>query len=83
MDRDLSESVKKVFIDLHEKGLIYKGVRMVNWDSEAQTAVSDEEVLYKEIDSKLFHISYQIENENEKVIVATTRPETILGDTYS
>ena len=81
MDHDLSESVKKVFIDLHEKGLIYKGVRMVNWDSEAQTAVSDEEVLYKEIDSKLFHISYQIENENEKIIVATTRPETILGDT--
>ena len=81
MDHNLSESVKKVFIDLHEKGLIYKGVRMVNWDSEAQTAVSDEEVLYKEIDSKLFHISYQIENENEKIIVATTRPETILGDT--
>ena len=81
MDHDLSESVKKVFIDLHEKGLIYKGVRMVNWDSEAQTAVSDEEVLYKEIDSKLFHISYQIENENEKIIIATTRPETILGDT--
>ena len=81
MDHDLSESVKKVFIDLHEKGLIYKGVRMVNWDSEAQTAVSDEEVLYKEIDSKLFHISYQIENENEKVVVATTRPEPILGDT--
>tara|TARA_B100001057_G_scaffold155650_1_gene155891 strand:+ start:11282 stop:13885 length:2604 start_codon:yes stop_codon:yes gene_type:complete len=81
MDHDLSESVKKVFIDLHEKGLIYKGVRMVNWDSEAQTAVSDEEVLYKEIDSKLFHISYQIENKNEKVVVATTRPETILGDT--
>ena len=81
MDHDLSESVKKVFIDLHEKGLIYKGVRMVNWDSEAQTAVSDEEVIYKEIDSKLFHISYQIENENEKVVVATTRPETILGDT--
>ena len=81
MDHDLSESVKKVFIDLHEKGLIYKGVRMVNWDPEAQTAVSDEEVLYKEIDSKLFHISYQIENENEKVVVATTRPETILGDT--
>ena len=81
MDHDLSESVKKVFIDLHEKGFIYKGVRMVNWDSEAQTAVSDEEVLHKEIDSKLFHISYQIENENEKVVVATTRPETILGDT--
>ena len=81
MDHDLSQSVKKVFIDLHEKGLIYKGVRMVNWDSEAQTAVSDEEVLYKEIDSKLFHISYQIENENEKIIIATTRPETILGDT--
>ncbi len=81
MDHDLSQSVKKVFIDLHEKGLIYKGVRMVNWDSEAQTAVSDEEVLYKEIDSKLFHISYQIVNENEKIIIATTRPETILADT--
>jgi valyl-tRNA synthetase len=80
MDEDMSESVIKVFVDLHQKGLIYRGVRMVNWDPSAQTALSDEEVIHKEVDSKLYHISYKIEGGNEKVTIATTRPETILGD---
>tara|TARA_B100000965_G_scaffold87408_1_gene70874 strand:- start:481 stop:3090 length:2610 start_codon:yes stop_codon:yes gene_type:complete len=80
MDDDMNESVIKVFVDLYNKGLIYKGVRMVNWDPSAQTAVSDEEVIHKEVDSKLYHISYNIEGSDEKITVATTRPETILGD---
>ena len=80
MDNDMSESVIKVFIDLYNKGLIYRGVRMVNWDPSAQTALSDEEVIHKEVVSKLYHISYNIEGNDEKIIVATTRPETILGD---
>ena len=77
----MNESVIDVFIDLYNKGLIYRGVRMVNWDPSAQTAISDEEVIHKEVDSKLYHISYEIENSEEKIIIATTRPETILGDT--
>ena len=81
MDDDMNESVIDVFIDLYNKGLIYRGVRMVNWDPSAQTALSDEEVIHKEVDSKLYHISYEIENSEEKIIIATTRPETILGDT--
>ena len=81
MDKVRSESVLKVFCDLHEKGLIYRGVRMVNWDPDAQTAVSDEEVIHTEENSKLYYVKYQIEGENEYVIIATTRPETILGDT--
>jgi len=81
MDEDLYDSVIDVFIDLYEKGLIYKGVRMVNWDPKALTAVSDEEVVYQEVQSKLYYVRYKIENtENEFVTVATTRPETILGD---
>jgi valyl-tRNA synthetase len=82
MDQDLSESVIKIFVDLFKKGLIYRGVRMVNWDPQAKTAVSDEEVIYREVQSKLYHIQYKIEgSENEFVTIATTRPETILGDT--
>ncbi len=82
MDKDLSESVIKVFVDLHNKGLIYRGVRMVNWDPAAKTAVSDEEVIHKEVQSKLYHIRYEIEGaDNEWITIATTRPETILGDT--
>ena len=81
MDEDMNESVIDVFIDLFNKGLIYRGVRMVNWDPNAQTAVSDEEVIHKEIESKLYYISYEIENSDEKITIATTRPETILGDT--
>ena len=81
MDDDRYKSVIKVFIDLYEKGRIYRGVRMVNWDPEAQTAVSDEEVLYTEEDSKLYYVNYKIVGEDYFVTIATTRPETILGDT--
>jgi len=80
MDDDMSESVIKVFVDLHQKGLIYRGVRMVNWDPIAQTALSDEEVIHKEVNSNLYHIAYNIEGSDEKITIATTRPETILGD---
>jgi valyl-tRNA synthetase len=75
------ESVIKVFIDLFNKGLIYRGVRMVNWDPEAQTAVSDEEVNYKEVESKLYYVKYKISDSDNFVTIATTRPETIPGDT--
>ena len=82
MDDDMSESVLQVFVDLYNKGLIYRGARMVNWDPKALTAVSDEEVIYKEVQSKLYYLNYPIEGaENEFVTIATTRPETILGDT--
>ncbi len=81
MDDDMSESVIKVFVDLYNKGLIYRGVRMVNWDPSAKTAVSDEEVNYKEVQSKLYYIRYKVEGKDGFVTIATTRPETILGDT--
>jgi len=82
MDEARYESVINVFIDLYNKGLIYRGVRMVNWDPQALTALSDEEVLFKEVQSKLYYVRYKVENsENEWVTIATTRPETILGDT--
>ena len=81
MDDSMNDSVINVFVDLHKKGLIYRGVRMINWDPKAKTALSDEEVIYKEVESKLYYINYQIEDSKEKIIVATTRPETILGDT--
>ncbi len=81
MDESLYESVVDVFIDLYNKGLIYRGVRMVNWDPAAKTAVSDEEVIHKEVNSKLYYLQYQVEGENEFIQIATTRPETILGDT--
>lgn len=81
MDEIRSESVLKVFVDLYNKGLIYRGVRMVNWDSKALTALSDEEVIYKDEHSKLYYLRYFIEGEDKYIIVATTRPETILGDT--
>ena len=81
MDEKRSESVIKVFVDLYNKGLIYRGVRMVNWDPKALTALSDEEVIYKEEHSKLYYLRYQIVGEEGYAIVATTRPETIMGDT--
>ncbi|MEM9363559.1 MAG: valine--tRNA ligase [Bacteroidota bacterium] len=81
MDDDMSASVIKVFVDLYEKGLIYRGYRMVNWDPEAKTTLSDEEVIYEERQGLLYYLSYAIEGSNEKVTIATTRPETILGDT--
>lgn len=82
MEPALSEAVIEVFIDLHKKGLVYRGLRMVNWDPVALTAVSDEEVIHKEVNSKLYHVRYAIEGgSDEWVTIATTRPETILGDT--
>jgi len=81
MDDDMYESVIKVFIDLYEKGYVYRGVRMVNWDPEAKTAISDEEVDYKEVQSKLYYIKYPVDGTDEFIEIATTRPETILGDT--
>ena len=81
MDEIRSESVLKVFVDLSNKGLIDRGVRMVNWDPKALTALSDEEVIYKDEHSKLYYLRYFIEGEDKYIIVATTRPETILGDT--
>jgi len=81
MDDAMSESVIKVFIDLYNKGLIYRGIRMVNWDPQAKTAVSDEEVIYREVKSKLYFVKYKIDGDDGFLTVATTRPETILGDT--
>ena len=81
MDKERYDSVIKVFVDLFNKGLIYRGVRMVNWDPQARTAVSDEEVNYTEEQSKLYYVRYKIVGWNDYVTVATTRPETILGDT--
>ena len=80
MDESLSESVYKTFIDLFEKGNIYRGYRIVNWDPKALTAVSDEEVFHKEVNSKLYYVQYQIVDSTETVTIATTRPETIMGD---
>lgn len=81
MDPDYYKSVIEVFLDLHKKGHIYRGKRMINWDVKAKTALSDEEVIYKEVQSKLYHIKYAIEGSNDFVTVATVRPETIFGDT--
>ena len=81
MDEARTESVLRVFCDLYEKGLIYRGVRMVNWDPSAQTALSDEEVVFKESHGKLYYLRYRVEGTDRTIIVATTRPETILGDT--
>lgn len=81
MNPGYSRSVIDTFIDLYEKGMIYRGMRMVNWDPEAKTAVSDEEVIHREVDSKLYHVRYRLQGDDGWVTIATTRPETILGDT--
>ncbi|MGC6430158.1 MAG: valine--tRNA ligase [Jejuia sp.] len=81
MDDDMSEAVIKVFVNLYNKGLIYRGYRMVNWDPEAKTTLSDEEVEYVDKQGKLYHVNYKIEGSDEVLTIATTRPETILGDT--
>ncbi len=81
MDKEMSASVIKVFVDLHKKGLVYRGFRMVNWDPEAKTTLSDEEVIHEERQGLLYYLAYQIEGSDETVTIATTRPETILGDT--
>ncbi len=81
MDKDLSKAVIKVFIDLYNKNLIYKDTKLVNWDTGLQTAISDLEVVQKEVQSQLYYIDYQVENSSEKITIATTRPETMMGDT--
>ncbi len=82
MDKDYYSSVIKVFCDLHDKGYIYRGERMINWDPQAKTALSDEEVFHKEVNSKLYYVRYKIKGSNDEWLnIATTRPETILGDT--
>ena len=81
MDDTRTESVLRVFCDLYDKGKIYRGVRMVNWDPAAQTALSDEEVVFKESHGKLYYLRYKVEGSDRTIVVATTRPETILGDT--
>ncbi|NDE30094.1 MAG: valine--tRNA ligase, partial [Flavobacteriia bacterium] len=81
LDPELSESVLRVFVSLYEQGLIYRGYRMVNWDPEAQTTLSDEEVIYEEKAGQLYHIAYAVVGTDEQVVIATTRPETLLGDT--
>ncbi len=80
MDADLSEAVNKVFIDLYKKGLIYRGYRMVNWDPSAKTTLSDEEVIFEEKQGNLYYLNYKIEGSDDVLTIATTRPETILGD---
>ena len=81
MDPDMSESVIKVFVDLYNKGLIYRGYRMVNWDPEAKTTLSDEEVIHVEQQGNLYYLNYKIEGSDDTLTIATTRPETIFGDT--
>ena len=81
LDPEMTESVLQVFEKLHDDGLIYRGFRMVNWDPEAQTTLSDEEVIFEEKNGNLYYIAYQVMDSDEKVIIATTRPETLLGDT--
>ncbi|CAA0178389.1 valine--tRNA ligase [Tenacibaculum maritimum] len=81
MDPELSESVIKVFVDLYNKGLIYRGYRMVNWDPEAKTTLSDEEVIHEERQGNLYYLKYRVEGSEDTLTVATTRPETIFGDT--
>ena len=81
MDEDLSKSVIKVFVDLYNKGHVYRGIRMVNWDPEGKTALADDEVIYKEVDSQLFYIKYKVSGTDDMLTIATTRPETLFGDT--
>ncbi len=81
MDPEMSEAVVKIFVDLYNKGLIYRGYRMVNWDPEAKTTLSDEEVIHVEKQGNLYYIAYKIEDSEETLTIATTRPETIFGDT--
>ncbi len=81
MDDDLNEAVTNVFIDLYKKGKIYRGYRMVNWDPSAKTTLSDEEVIFEEKQGNLYYLTYQIEGSEDSLTIATTRPETILGDT--
>jgi valyl-tRNA synthetase len=80
MEQDMSAAVVETFVDLYKKGYIYRGIRMVNWDPMGKTALADDEVIFKEVNSKLYHIRYQIEGSDEYLVIATTRPETIMAD---
>ena len=81
MDKDLSRAVIKVFVDLYYNKLIYKDKKLVNWDTHLQTAISDLEVIQKDVQSQLYYIDYHLENSKKKITIATTRPETMMGDT--
>ncbi len=81
MDKDYYAAVIRVFVELYEKGKIYRGVKMINWDPKAKTALSDEEVIHKQTNSKLYYVRYKIDGSDEYITIATVRPETILGDT--
>lgn len=81
LDEGLSKAVRKVFVSLYEEGLIYRGERIINWDPQAQTALSNEEVIYKDVEGAFYHIKYFIKDTEEYLEVATTRPETLFGDT--
>ena len=81
MDRDLSKAVIKVFVDLYKKNLIYKDKKLVNWDTQLQTAISDLEVVQKDVQSQLYYINYKIKDTGDEITIATTRPETMMGDT--
>ena len=81
LDDGLSDAVKKVFVDLYNEGLIYRGERIINWDPEAMTALSNEEVIYKDVEGAFYHIKYYLEDSDDYLSVATTRPETLFGDT--
>ncbi len=81
LDDDMTKSVIRVFVDWYEQGYIYRGFRMVNWDPEAKTTLSDEEVYHEDTKGKLYHLKYQVEGTDDYLVIATTRPETILGDT--
>ena len=81
MDKELSKAVNKVFVDLYNDKLIYKDKKLVNWDTQLQTAISDLEVIQKDVQSQLYYIDYEVENSDTKITIATTRPETMMGDT--
>ena len=81
MDEDLSKAVIKVFVSLYKNKLIYKDKKLVNWDTKLQTAISDLEVIQKDVQSQLYYINYPLENSDTKITIATTRPETMMGDT--
>ena len=81
LDEGLNKAVTKVFVDYYNKGLIYRGEKIINWDPVAQTALSNEEVIYKDVEGAFYHLKYMIENSNNYLEVATTRPETLFGDT--
>ena len=81
LDDDLNRAVRKVFVDYYNQGIIYRGERIINWDPEAQTALSNEEVIYKDVEGAFYHLKYKIVGTEDFLDVATTRPETLFGDT--